>query len=60
MYAEYDLLWEQDSELCGEDLWKRFEATKRRESSIDETALPKKDKLITKAYEHVCRKRGFR
>jgi hypothetical protein len=55
----YDLLWEQDSDLATTDSWNQFETTKRRESSIDETSLPKKPKLIRKAYEHVRRKRGL-
>jgi hypothetical protein len=59
VYAEYDLLWEQDSDLNAENSWKRFETAKRRESAIDETALPKKDSLARNAYEHVCRKRGL-
>jgi len=59
VYTNYDLLWEQDSELCATESWNRFEATKRREGSIDETSLPKKNKLILEAYERVCRKRGL-
>jgi hypothetical protein len=59
VYTDYDLLWEQDSELSSMDSWKRFEVTKLREGSIDETTLPKKKKLIDKAYEQVCRKRGL-
>jgi hypothetical protein len=59
VYINYELLWEQDSELSTTESWKRFETTKVRESKIDETTLPKKDKLIQKAYDSVCRKRGL-
>src|SRR5712692_6290908 len=59
VYTNYELLWEQDSELITTDSWTRFEATQLREGSIDETALPKKSKLIQRAYERVCRKRGL-
>jgi hypothetical protein len=59
IYTDYELLWEQDSELCVSDSWNRFEANKRREASIDETNLPKTKKLIRKAYESVRRKRGL-
>jgi hypothetical protein len=55
----YELLWEQDSDLGTSDSWKRFEATKRREANIDETTLPKDDKLIQKAYDYIRRKRGL-
>ena len=57
--TDYELLWEQDSDLSATDSWNRFEVTKRREGSIDETSLPKKPRLIQKAYDHVRRKRGL-
>ncbi len=57
--TRYELLWEKDECLGSKDSWKEFEETKCREGAIDETTLPKKNRLIQKAYEHVIRKRGL-
>jgi hypothetical protein len=59
IFITYELLWEQDSELSQSDSWKRFQAAKVRESSLDETTLPKSNKLIEKTFDQVCRKRGI-
>jgi hypothetical protein len=59
LLIDYELLWEQDSELSEPTSWKRFQSAKIRESNFDETTLPKDDKLIEKAYVHVCQKRGI-
>ena len=56
--TSYELLWEKDEYLASAESWHRFEATKHREANIDETSLPKKAKLIEKAYQHVLLKRG--
>jgi hypothetical protein len=56
--TNYELLWEKGEYLSSTESWNQFEATKRREGSIDETNLPKKAKLIEKAYQHVVRKRS--
>jgi hypothetical protein len=59
LHINYELLWEKDEALSSAECWNQFEAAKRREASIDETNLPKKQKLIDKAYEHVRSTRGL-
>jgi hypothetical protein len=55
----YELLWQQDGNLSSTKSWEQFEATRLREAKIDETRLPKKKKLIQRAFEHVHKKRGL-
>ena len=57
--TDYAILWQRDSSLASDESQKTFEATKRRESKIDETGLPQDQRLIMKAYEHVLRMRGL-
>lgn len=59
MSTNYELLWEKDECLGTTESWGEFETAKRREGNIDETNLPKNDRLIKKAYQHVVRKRSY-
>ena len=54
---DYDLLWFRDGEFQSADSWASFESIKHRESHIDETRLPKSDRLLRKAFQHVLDKR---
>lgn len=56
---DYELLWQSDSALQSRSSWDEFQAARRREAKVDETGLPTNDKLIRKAYDEVCRKRGL-
>jgi hypothetical protein len=57
--TNYQVLWEKDQRLASEASWSQFEETKVREGNMDETNLPKKPKLIEKAFQHVLCKRGL-
>jgi hypothetical protein len=57
VYIDYELLWLNDNELESSKSWKDFEEVKHRESKIDETRLPKWDKLVEMAFRQVLAKR---
>lgn len=59
IYTNYTLLWEKDESLSSAESWEQFETAKRREGSIDETHLPKNNRLIEKAYQHVVQKWSY-
>jgi len=56
---DYELLWQKYDQLSSSEAWKEFEATKRRERTIDESQFPVDNKLREKAVQHVLRKRGL-
>jgi hypothetical protein len=56
---EYELLWAQDKYLATPKNWNKFEEVKRKEKAIDETRLPKDEKLRDWAYDEVRKKRGL-
>lgn len=57
---DYELLWEKyDGNLSSSEAWQEFEATKRRERTIDESQFPVDEKLREKAVQHVLEARGL-
>ncbi len=56
---KYQLQWEKDPNVCQPGSWDEFEATKQRESQIDESIVPRDEKLRTKAYQCVLKARGL-
>jgi hypothetical protein len=56
---DYELLWDRDDELVTTGTWESFEKAKQQQSKIDETNLPKSDKLRRKAQQAVRLKRGI-
>jgi hypothetical protein len=57
--TKYQLLWEKDRDLQNQASWKEFESSKQRESHIDESIVPKNEKLLNQAQQQVLKARGL-
>ena len=57
---DYGLLWEKcDGDLSSPESWDKFESTKRRELTIDESKFSVSERLRKRAFREVCTTRGL-
>lgn len=57
---KYQLLWEENPALDSKEAWDSFESTKLREAQIDESVVPKDEKLLQMVYQQVLTARGLK